>query len=160
MNERDCLAERFEAKLARIATFATAALEIEDPWEAFLTFFRTAARMQAEDRGLKEVLLSADRGRERVAEIRNTIRPIALQLLQRAKDARAVRDDLEAFDIPMIHVAISAIADITRDIEPAYYERVLTIFLDGLARTRDGTTAMNAPPLDVDQFTTAMSRRR
>jgi AcrR family transcriptional regulator len=159
--DREALIEAlFEDKVARIAKFATEALEIEDPWEAFLTFFRTAARMQAQDRGLREVLLSADRGQERVAEIRKTIRPIATQLLQRAKDAGAVREDLEAFDIPMTHVAVSAVAEITRDVEPAYYERLLTVFLDGLACTRDGTTPMPAPPLDAEQFTTAMSRPR
>jgi AcrR family transcriptional regulator len=150
----------FEDKLARIAGFAGEALEIEDPWEAFVTFFLAAGRMQAQDRGLKEVLLSADRGRERVSAIRNTIRPVALQILQRAKEAGVLREDLEAFDMPMMHVAVSAVAEITRDVEPAYFERLLTILLDGLARGREGTTPMTAPPLDVGQFTAAMSRRR
>src|SRR3712207_1290440 len=66
--DREALIEAlFEDKLTRIAKLAGDALEIEDPWEAFLAFFRAVARLQAEDRGLKEVLLSADRGRERVA---------------------------------------------------------------------------------------------
>jgi AcrR family transcriptional regulator len=158
--DRDALIEAlFEDKLAGIARFAGEALAIEDPWEAFVTFFLAAARLQAQDRGLKEVLLSADRGRERVGAIRNTIRPVAVQILQRAKDAGVVREDLETFDIPMMHVAVSAVAEITRDVEPAYFERLLTILLDGLARRREGTTPMNAPPLDVEQFTAAMSRR-
>lgn len=150
----------FEDKLARMAKVAGDALEIEDPWEAFLAFFRAAARMQAQDRGLKEVLMSSDRGRERVAAIRNTIRPVAVRLVERAKQAGALREDLQTFDVPMMQVAISAVADITRDVEPAYWERLLTIFIDGLARERDSTTPMTAPSLDVDQFTTAMSRRR
>jgi AcrR family transcriptional regulator len=159
--DREALIEAlFEEKLSRIATLAADALEIEDPWEAFLAFFRATARLQAQDRGLKEVLLSTDRGRERLAAIRNTIRPVAVQVVQRAKDAGALREDLETFDVPMMQVAVSAVADVTRDVEPAYYERLLAILLDGLARSRDGTTPMTAPPLDVDQFTTAMSRRR
>jgi hypothetical protein len=124
-----------------------------------VAFFRAAGRLQAEDQGLKQVLLSADRGRERLAAMRDTIRPVAIRIVQRAKDAGALREDLSPFDVPMLHAAASAIADITRDIEPAYYQRLLTIMLDGLAR-RDGMTAMTAPPLDVEQFTTAMSRRR
>jgi AcrR family transcriptional regulator len=158
--DREALIEAlFEDKVARIAKLASDALEIEDPREAFLTFFRGAARMQAEDRGLKEVLLG-DRGHERVATIRNTIRPIAIQLVQRAQDAGALRADLDPFDVPMMQVAMSAVADITRDVAPAYWERLLTIFLDGLARDRAGTAPMTAPPLGVEQFTTAMSRRR
>jgi len=159
--DREALIEAlFEEKVAGMAKLAADALEIEDPWEAFVTFFRGAARMQALDRGLKEVLLYTDRGRERVATIRNTIRPIAVQLLQRAKDAGALREDLQPFDIPMMQVAISTVADITRDVEPTYYDRLLTVFLDGLARSRETTTPMTGRPLDVEQFTTAMSRRR
>ncbi|HWT22999.1 MAG TPA: helix-turn-helix domain-containing protein [Solirubrobacteraceae bacterium] len=159
--DRDALIEAlFEEKLQRIATLAAGALEIEDPWDAFLAFFRAIARMQAEDRGLKQVLLSADRGRDRVAEVRNTIRPVAVRLLERAKAAGALREDLDTFDLPMMHVAVSAVAELTRDVAPAYWERLLAIFLDGLAGSRAGTTPMPAPPLDLEQFTTAMSRRR
>src|SRR5688500_15703282 len=86
--DRDALIDAlFEEKLARMAAMTTAALEIEDPWEAFETFFRAAANLQARDRGLHEVLLSADRGHERVAAIRNTIRPVAMRLVRRAKEA-------------------------------------------------------------------------
>jgi AcrR family transcriptional regulator len=159
--DREALIEAlFEDKIARMAKLATDALEAEDPWEGLVRFLRAAARMQAQDRGLKEVLLSSDRGRERVTAIRNTIRPIAVQVVQRAKDAGALREDFETFDVPMMHVAVSAVADITRDVEPEYFERLLTIFIDGLARSRDGATPMTAPPLDMEQFATAMSRRR
>ena len=59
-----------------------------------------------------------------------------------------------------IHQAVSAIADLTRDVSPEYFERTLTLFIDGLARERATTTAMPAPPLDDDQFTAVMSRQR
>jgi len=55
---------------------------------------------------------------------------------------------------------MSAVADITRDVAPEYWERLLTIFVDGLARNRESPTPMTARPLGVEQFTTAMSRRR
>ena len=83
-----------------------------------------------------------------------------LRGLERAQHAGALREDLETFDVPMMQVAISAVADITRDIAPDYYERLLTVFLDGLARRRDGTTPLPSEPLGFEQFTTAMSRRR
>jgi AcrR family transcriptional regulator len=159
--DREALIEAlFEDKLARVAALARGALEVEDPWEAFETFFRGAASLQARDRGLHEVLLSADRGRERVAAIRNTIRPVAMQLVRRAKEAGALREDLSTFDIPMMQVALTAVAAITRDVAPGYYERLVAVFLDGLRRRPGGATPMPAPPLDVEQFTTAMSRRR
>jgi AcrR family transcriptional regulator len=157
--DRESLVEAvFETRLERVVEAARDALEIEDPWEAFRTFVTTVARMHARDRGLKDVLTS-DRGRERVAAFRRTIQPLAGQLLERAKAAGALREDVTQFDIPMIHQAVSAIAAITRDVSPDYFERTLTLLVDGLARERE-PTPMPVPPLDVEQFETIMSRHR
>jgi len=157
--DRESLVEAvFETRLERVVEAARDALEIEDPWEAFRTFVMTVARMHARDRGLKDVL-SSDRGRERVAAFRRTIQPLAGQLLERAKAAGALREDVTQFDIPMIHQAVSAIAAITRDVSPDYFERTLTLLVDGLARERT-PTPMPAPPLDTEQFETIMSRHR
>ncbi len=159
--DRDALIEAlFEEKIAHIAQRARDALAMEDPWEGFVTFMRAAGREQATNRGLKEVLFEPDRGRERVAAIRDTIRPIASQLLRRAQEAGAVRDDLRDFDMPMMQLAVSLIADQSRDIAPEYYERILTILMDGVARERSAPTPMAAPPLEPEQFVTVMSRRR
>jgi AcrR family transcriptional regulator len=159
--DREALVEAvFANKLDRILELAEAARAIEDPWDAFRTFVVTVARMHAQDRGLKDVTLSSDRGQERVAAFRSRIQPIAMELLERAKTAGAVRDDLSPFDIPMIHRAVSAIAELTRDVAPEYFERTLTLLIDGLARERATTTPMPAPPLDLDQFATIMGRHR
>ena len=159
--DRESLVEAvFESKFERVIEAARDALEIEDPWEAFRTYVLTVARMHARDRGLKDVLLCSHRGQERVAGFRAQIQPLAAQLLERAKAAGALREDIGAYDIPMIHQAVSAIAEITRDVSPEYFERTLTLLIDGLARQRTSTTAMPAPALDNEQFTAIMSRHR
>jgi AcrR family transcriptional regulator len=158
--DRESLVEAiFETKLERVAQAARDALEIEDPWEAFRTFVLTVARMHGRDRGLKDVLLCSERGRDQVAQVRARIRPLAAELLERAQASGALREDVAQFDIPMIHQAVSAIADMTRDVSPDYFERILTLFVDGLARERT-PTPMVAPPLDEEQFETIMSRHR
>ncbi|RKQ84864.1 TetR family transcriptional regulator [Solirubrobacter pauli] len=158
--DRESLVEAvFETKFERMVQAARDAHEIDDPWEAFKYFVVTVARMHATDRGLKDVVLSSDRGREKVAEFRSIIQPLAGALLERAKAAGALREDVGAFDIPMIHQAVSAIADITRDVSPEYYERTLTLLVDGLARERT-PTPMTVPPLETDQFLAVMSRHK
>ena len=158
--DRESLVEAvFATKLERAAESAREALDIEDPWEAFRTFVMRVARMHARDRGLNDVLLSSDRGRERVAAFRETIQPLAGRLLDRAKAAGALRQDVTLFDIAMLHQAVGAIADITRDVSPDYFERTLTLLVDGLARERP-TTPMPVPPPDFDQFIAILSRRR
>ena len=158
--DRESLVEAvFATKLERATESARAALEVEDPWEGFRTFVTSVARMHARDRGLNDILLSSDRGRERVAAFRETIQPLAAQLLERAKAAGALREDVSLFDIAMLHQAVAAIAEITRDVSPDYFERTLTLMVDGLARAPT-TTAMPVPPPDFEQFAAVMGRHR
>ena len=158
--DRESLVEAvFATKLERVTQLAREALESEDAWQAFRTFLMTVARMHARDRGLKDVLLSSDRGREQAAALRETIQPLVRQLIDRAKATRALREDVSLFDIVMIYQAVGAIADITRDVSPDYFERTLTLLVDGLAQKRT-TTPMPAPPPDDEQLVAIMSRHR
>ena len=158
--DKDALIEAlFEAKIDQAVELADRALEIEDPWDAFTTFMRGMCRMQAGDRGFKDALLARDRGRERVAAARERIAPRAMQLLTRAQQAGAVRSDLGPFDVPMLNLCVSLIADRTRDVAPDYWERVLTIIIDGIS-AQGPTSPMPVEPLDRDTFTEAMSSGR
>jgi len=149
----------FEDKIAEVETEVRAALEIEDPWEAFESFMRAVCRLQAEDRGLKEALLTRDRGRERVALARERIAPIAMQVLHRAQEAGAVRADLGAYDVPMMHFAVGFVAERTRGIAPGYWERLLTVLLDGM-RADAARTPIPTGPLEQEQFVAAMTKAR
>jgi AcrR family transcriptional regulator len=158
--DKDALIDAlFEDKIRGVEQIARDALTIHDPWVAFETFMREVCRLHARDRGLKEALLSGDRGRERVARARSTIAPVAEELLRRAQDAGVVRADLAPFDIPLTHLAIGFLADKTREVAPDYWERILTVLLDGLATQRSAPTPMPAEPLGPDGFATAMTRR-
>ena len=158
--DRESLIEAvFATKLERVTQIAREALEIEDPWEAFRTFVTTVARMHAGDRGLKDVLLTSDRGREHVAAFRRTIQPLAGQLLDGAKAAGMLREDVTLFDLAMIYQAVGAIADITRDVSPDAFERTLTLLVDGLVQDRT-TTPMPGPAPDIEQLVAIMGRHR
>ena len=158
--DKDALIDAlFEEKIDRAVELADRALEIEDPWEAFTTFMRGMCRMQAGDRGFKDALLARDRGRERVAAARERIAPRAMKLLTRAQEAGAVRPDLGPFDVPMLNLCVSLIADRTRDVAPEYWERVLTIIIDGIS-AQGPASPMPVEPLDRDTFTEAMSSGR
>jgi len=158
--DKDALIDAlFEEKIDRAVELADRALEIEDPWEAFTTFMRGMCRMQAGDRGFKDALLVRDRGRERVAAARERIAPRAMKLLKRAQEAGAIRSDLGPFDVPMLNLCVSLIADRTRDVAPDYWERVLTIIIDGIS-AQGPASPMPVEPLDRDTFTEAMASGR
>jgi AcrR family transcriptional regulator len=158
--DKDALIDAlFEDKIDRAVALADTSLEIEDPWEGFTTFMRGMCRMQAQDRGFKDALLLRGPGRERVAAARERIAPRAIKLLTRAQEAGAVRADLGPFDVPMINLCVGLIADRTRDIAPDYWERVLTILIDGIS-AQGRTTPMPVSQLDREAFTEAMASPR
>jgi AcrR family transcriptional regulator len=158
--DKDALIDAlFEEGIAGIAAAARRGLEVEDPWEGFVGFLREANALQAADRGLKELLLSRGRGRERVEQARDSIAPIAMELVRRARESGKLRDDLGPFDVPLINLMVGSIGDATRDVAPDAWERFLGIVIDGLCQRRDAPTPLPAPPLDREQFATAMTRR-
>jgi AcrR family transcriptional regulator len=158
--DKDALIDAlFEEKIDRVVALADGALEIEDPWEGFTTFMRGMCRMQAGDRGFKDALLARDRGRDRVAAARERIAPRAMKLLARAQEAGAVRPDIGPFDVPMLNLCVGLIADRTRDVAPDYWERVLTIVIDGIS-AKGPTTPMPVEPLDREAFIEAMASAR
>jgi AcrR family transcriptional regulator len=157
--DRDALIDAlFEAKIHAIAAIATESLAIEDPWEALRSFILRVATLQARDRGLKETLLTTNRGSERLAQARDTIRPIAGQLIERAKAAGVLREDFGDFDIPLMQFAVGYVADRMREIAPEYHQRMITLLLDGMVAQRSGVTPMPVPPLTDEQFARSTGR--
>ena len=158
--DKDALIDAlFEDKIGEVERVAREALEIEDPWAGFESFMRAACRLQAEDRGLKEALLTGHRGRERVAMARERIAPIAVRILRRAQEAGAVRADVGMFDVPMMHFAVGFVAERTGEVAPGDWERLLTLLLDGM-RADGARTPMPTGPLEQEQFVSAMTRSR
>ena len=124
-----------------------------------------SCRCRRDDRGLKEALLARDRGRERVGRGARADRADgdADLLAARAGGRRRARRTSAPFDVPMMHFAVGFVAERTRDVAPDYWERMLTILLDGMSRGRAPTTPMPVAPLDREAFTEAMAgagRRR
>jgi AcrR family transcriptional regulator len=150
----------FEDKIRQVESLARAALEIADPWQAFVWFMYEVCRLHASDRGLKDAMLSDARGHERVRRARDTIGPVGEALLVRAQAAGAVRADLVITDVPIVHFAVGLIAERTRDVSPEFWQRLLALMLDGLVAARDDATPLPVGPLGPEEFASAMSRRR
>lgn len=155
----DLIEALFEEKIRAIEGAARRGLEADDPWTGFETFLREACAAHAADSGLKEVMLAGDRGREQVARARERIAPLAIQIVRRAQEAGALRADLGPFDVPLMQFMVSFVADKTRCVAPGYWQRMVTILLDGLRADREELTAMPVQPLSPEQFVTAMARK-
>jgi AcrR family transcriptional regulator len=150
--QKDLLIEAlFEARVAELVAMAEDALEEDDPWQALLGFIERAQALQARDRGLKELLLSTAHGRERIASVRERLSPIVEQLVRRSQASGQLRPDVEVTDFPLIQIMLGAVVDVTRDIAPDTWRRMLTILADGL-RAGEQRTPLPEPPLGPEQI--------
>ena len=144
-------------RIGELGAIARECLEEPDPWKGLSGYFERALALQAADRGLKEVLFSSGRGRERSVEARRAIAPVVTKLVKRAVDAGAVRGDISTSDVPLINFMLNTVVDFGRDVRPDLYRRYLAIVLDGL-RPRDGLEPLPVDALAVNDFQDALAR--
>jgi AcrR family transcriptional regulator len=144
--------ETKEALLAALAaeyfaaetTLAEAALQIEDPWQAFATLIRGGAEAMAENRAICQI--SADRPEVMRAAALGADTEYGFfrnvqTLIDRAKEAGGLRADFELEDIPTVMCSLGAL----QISQGAYanWRRLLEIMLDGLR----APGASELPPL-------------
>jgi AcrR family transcriptional regulator len=133
-------AEHFAAE----AKIAEAALQIEDPWQAFSTLIRSGAEAMAENRAIcqiaadrPEVMRDAALGADTDQGFFRTVQA----LIDRAQEAGELRGDFELEDIPSVMCSLGAL----QISQGAYanWRRLLEIMLDGLR----APAASELPPL-------------
>lgn len=122
----------FEERVGELVAAAEAAITKPDPWDGLVDFLECGLELQARDRGLKEVLLSTDEGRARVAGVRERLVPLVAQLIERAHASGALRPDFTDHDMAVVTMMLGAVIDGARDIEPDLWRRYLAIVLRGL----------------------------
>jgi AcrR family transcriptional regulator len=119
--------DRFE----RMAEKARQSLEAQDAWEGLADFIRFAARIQADDRGLCEVMGSRP-------EVMNTaaysagLPELTDRLVKRAQRSGQLRRDLEWEDIPMIACGLGRVTQTGPVPSVGRWPRLVEIILDGL----------------------------
>jgi AcrR family transcriptional regulator len=146
----------FENRLGDILATANACLALADPWEALASFIEGSLELQVADRALKELLLSTTTAHARIEEGRAKIEPIVEAILERARLAGVVREDLAVSDLLLLQHAIGEAAAYTHDVAPDAWRRVMCIALDGLRPDRRRPSPMPAAALDDEQVLSAM----
>jgi AcrR family transcriptional regulator len=120
-------AERFE----RLAEKAQEGIDAEDPWEGLCDFIRFSAQIQADDRGLCEVMGS------RPEVMNDSAYAVGLdelcdKLVKRAQRSGELRKDLEWEDIPMIACGLGRITPAEHGPAVGRWPRLVEIVIDGL----------------------------
>jgi len=127
------VAERFE----RLAQKAPEGLEAEDAWEAICDFIRFAAQIQADDRGLCEVMGSRQEVMDAAARAVG-MPALCDRLVKRAQRSGELRRDLAWEDIPMIACGLGRITQAAVGPATGRWPRLVEIIIDGLRAPGSG----------------------
>lgn len=143
----------FEDRMTEVVAAFERGLAHPDPWEGFASTLETILALQAEDRGLKDLLLSEGGACHGIDAAQRRIAPLGARLLERAQADGSIRPDVVTSDIPLIQVALGSLIDATRDLDPELWRRFLALSLDGLRTRRDGPTPLPTAGLELEHVT-------
>jgi AcrR family transcriptional regulator len=140
----------FEASLADLSTIAREALELADPWDGFCTFLERTLELNAANRGLHAVLATNEHGRERIAAVRRKMRPLVGRVIARAQEQGTLRPDFRPQDLSLIFMSAGRVVEMTADVAPEMWRRLLGLLLDGLRS--EAATPLPHPALSFQQL--------
>jgi AcrR family transcriptional regulator len=148
--------ELFEQQVSELVGLMEEAAEDPDPWRGLTGFFRRNLELQVRDRAFREIIVGTPEAAQRLQQIRLRMFPLGAQLVQRAKEAGALRADFQPSDIPMMFLMLTAVLDAAREVEPDLWRRYLEVFIQGLRAHPVPPEALATPALDGEQVPAVM----
>jgi AcrR family transcriptional regulator len=120
----------------RMAVYARAAedgLADPDPWAGFCGYVRHLLQLQAQDRGLADLLVTVSPEQSpEIEELRTRAYTGLVKLVARAKRAGALRKDFRTQDLVLILMANAGLVHRTARTCPQASQRLAGLLLDGL----------------------------
>jgi AcrR family transcriptional regulator len=129
--KEDLIAVLVAQRFQRLADKAREGLEAEDAWQGICEFIRFSAQIQANDRGLCEVMGSRPDLMEAAAR-EVGLPELCDRLVRRAQRSGGLRRDLTWEDIPMIACGLGRITQANVGPATGRWPRLVEIILDGL----------------------------
>ena len=146
----------FDDRIDAIAAVAERAAGEPDPWTGLASFMEQMAEMLADDLGLRQMLMFATYGKDRVAYARQRNQPLVQKLLDRAQAAGQVRSDLRQTDIMLIIFMMTEATQLAQAANPVIWRRYLTLILDGMRPEREGVTPLPVAALLPEEMENSM----
>jgi AcrR family transcriptional regulator len=150
--KEDLVEALFVDRIESVAVLAEEATRVSDPWSGLAFFMEQAAGKLAGDLGLRQMMMFAVYGGDKIWYARQRNQPLVTKLVERAQAAGQLRSDLRPTDIPFILFVLSEAAQFARQTSPEIWRRYLTIVLDGLRPEREGVTPLPVPAMLPEDF--------
>ena len=150
----DLLLAALEPRLREFTDGSEKALEIDDPWEGFVSYLENLFRVQAGDRGFNDFLSRRFPGSPDTERIHDEMCQQIEDVLTRAQDAGQARPDITLADIVNLIWSNGRMIDATSTTAPNAWRRHLHLMLD--AYRADRAHPIPEPPMTEQQLYDAM----
>lgn len=154
----DLLVAALKPRLDTFLDGAQRAMELDDPWEAFVSYLENLFGTQVGDRGFSDFLSRRFTDSAETERIHDEMCQQIEDVLTRAQDAGAARPDIAQADIVNLIWANGRIIDATATTAPDAWRRQLHLMLDAYRAERAHPIA--EPPMTSDQLYDAMVHLR
>jgi AcrR family transcriptional regulator len=155
--DKESLAEAlFEERMEALVRLAELALAEPDSWVGLVSFLENAAGLLAADRGLREILMFASYGRDRVGRARDRLQPVVTQVVERAQRDGKLRSDFNPCDVPFIQFMLSGAAEYAEHVRPEVWRRYLALIIDGMRPGREEVSPLPVPALTPEEMVALM----
>ena len=132
----DLILAAFEPRLQEFLHGASSSLEIDDPWDGFVSYLENLFRIQAGNRGFNDFLSRRFPGSAETERMHDQMCRQIEDVLTRAQDAGEVRPDLTLADIVSLIWSNGRMIDATSLTAPDAWRRHLYLMLDGYRAER------------------------
>lgn len=148
----------FESRVETLLAHADAALAQPDGLTGLRWFLEKSLEMQAQDRGLQELVAGSAFRDERLVRVRRRIEPAVAALLDRAKREGTVRADIEPLDVGALMMVVSTMHTPS---QPQLWRRYLDLVFDALAPRPEGARPLPLrAPTEEEMEQLAISMRK
>jgi len=144
----DLIEAVFTDRLETMVALARQALAEDDPWCGLVDYLTAVCELQAADRGFNEVAARGMPPSPAAQRLQEEAQAAITQLLDRAKRAGALREDLALTDLAFVIWGISRTVEMTAGFAPRLWRRHLGLLLDGFRA--EGAHPLPEPPLDAE----------
>jgi AcrR family transcriptional regulator len=152
-NKWEVASALIDQAIERLVCLADAALAVQDPWEGLVGFLTNTLAVQANDRGLREVMTGVH-DPKRLERIHGRMSATIGELLRRGKVRGEVREDAEPSDVWFLIAMMCAVAELAEDAAPDIWRRYLAMAMAGL---RPGSAMLPMPALGSEDFMAAVA---
>lgn len=129
---QDLLDALFSEHLDTVVSLAEQASRHDDAWAGLTWFLERQLEIEAQSRGLGELLRGRDQATALVRRARERMTPLVADLIVRAVRAGQLAPGVTPADFVAVHVMVGSVMDASRTFAPDLWRRALAIALTGL----------------------------